>query len=145
MHFCAISCSTLLDKDGLFRSLRPAFGGGCLPSTMALMALLLLLAIQHCAAYTQGDFIKSRPLFVCLASTSPVSSGFPCGACHVEDLMCGMHENTLSTLPGIKSIEDCRAACRDQPQCAFLTYFAAGRFFYFDFAHNHSPWLFTLF
>ena len=23
--------------------------------------------------------------------------------------MCRMHENTLSTLPGIKSIEDCRA------------------------------------
>ena len=42
--------------------------------------------------------------------------------------MCRMHENTLSTLPGVESIQDCRAACRDEPQCAFLTYFAAGRF-----------------
>ena len=41
--------------------------------------------------------------------------------------MCTMHENTLSTLPGIKSIEDCRAACRAEPQCAFLTYFATDR------------------
>ena len=57
------------------------------------------------------------------------SSGYPCGACHVDGLMCSMHENTLSTLPGINNIEDCRAACNDEPQCAFLTYFAADRFF----------------
>ena len=57
------------------------------------------------------------------------SSGFPCGACQVDGLMCSMHENTLSTLPGINNIEDCRAACNDEPQCAFLTYFAADRFF----------------
>ena len=42
--------------------------------------------------------------------------------------MCRMHENTLSSLPGVESIEDCRVACRDQPQCTFLTYFAADRF-----------------
>ena len=41
--------------------------------------------------------------------------------------MCSMHENTLSTLPGVESIEGCRTACRDEPQCAFLTYFAADR------------------
>jgi len=42
--------------------------------------------------------------------------------------MCSMHENTLSTLPGVASIEDCRGACNDQPECAFLTYFAADSF-----------------
>jgi len=114
MHFCAISCSTLYCKiktaqedlvclkasSSLLSRLAPL-------STMALMPLLLLLAIHHCAAFTQG---------------------FPCGACHVEDLMCSMHENTLSTLPGVASIEDCRGACNDQPECAFLTYFAADSF-----------------
>ena len=71
--------------------------------------------------------ISPKQEVVCLAPVHPVLSGFPCGACHVEGSMCSMHENTLSTLPGVESIEGCRVACRDEAQCAFLTYFAADR------------------
>merc|ERR1711872_578068 len=60
--------------------------------------------------------------------TVAVSQGFPCGACNVDGFMCSMHNNTLSTLPGVAAIEDCRQACQEEPQCAFLTYFAANSF-----------------
>ena len=32
-----------------------------------------------------------------------------------------------SKSPGVAAIEDCREACQEEPQCAFLTYFAANR------------------
>ena len=32
-----------------------------------------------------------------------------------------------SKSPGVVAIEDCRQACQEEPQCAFLTYFAANR------------------
>ena len=72
-----------------------------------MLALLFAAFVHQAGTVSQGDVYLVHIIIVYQnnkALQKIVPPGFPCGACNVDGFMCSMHENTLSTLPGVTLI-----------------------------------------
>ena len=43
--------------------------------------------------------------------------------CVLDSLACEMHDNIVSLLPGVESVEECRVLCQEEPACTYMSHF----------------------
>ena len=55
-------------------------------------------------------------------------SGLPNGVCLLENQACGMHDNVVSIVNSINSLDQCTELCQDEDSCTFVTFYGENSF-----------------